>query len=233
MNLDYIVAGTGRSGTVFMARLLTSISIPCGHESVFDWRGLRSAEKILSGEERPHPSHVSRNGDPNLPDMSNLKAEASYMAVPFLKHDLLQEAKVIHAVRNPLKVANSFCHHICYFKSSEPTNSYEQFIFRFLPELKGSISQYERCALYLVRWNQIIENACPQFFFRVEDKPQPLLDFLGKQGQPYSDTTANSISKKEEEKFDLTLVKSAEIRSQFIAMGKKYGYTMASKYLMV
>ena len=33
--LDFLVTGTGRCGTVYMAELLTSLGIPCGHESLF------------------------------------------------------------------------------------------------------------------------------------------------------------------------------------------------------
>jgi hypothetical protein len=35
IKLDYLVAGTGRCGTVYMARLLTSLGINCLHEGVF------------------------------------------------------------------------------------------------------------------------------------------------------------------------------------------------------
>ena len=50
MNLKYIIASTGRSGTVYMARLLTSVGVPCGHESIFTWQGIEKAKKILDGQ---------------------------------------------------------------------------------------------------------------------------------------------------------------------------------------
>ena len=44
MKLKYLVTGTGRSGTVYMARLLTSLGIPCSHEMIFDYRGFGDSE---------------------------------------------------------------------------------------------------------------------------------------------------------------------------------------------
>src|SRR6516165_7960197 len=45
--LQYLVVGTGRSGTVYLARLLTSIKIPCGHERVFNGEDIDAALAIL------------------------------------------------------------------------------------------------------------------------------------------------------------------------------------------
>ena len=59
MNLKYLVTGTGRCGTVYMARILTSIGIPCGHETIFDYRGTRGARKRLFGEEQLRLSFVA------------------------------------------------------------------------------------------------------------------------------------------------------------------------------
>ena len=33
--IEYLIIGTGRSGTGFMAHLLTNFGIRCGHESIF------------------------------------------------------------------------------------------------------------------------------------------------------------------------------------------------------
>ena len=41
--LQYAITGTGRSGTVYLANLLTSAALPCGHESIFTPWGYREA----------------------------------------------------------------------------------------------------------------------------------------------------------------------------------------------
>jgi hypothetical protein len=33
MGMRYLVVGTGRCGTVYMAKLLSSVGVPCGHEA--------------------------------------------------------------------------------------------------------------------------------------------------------------------------------------------------------
>ena len=38
--LKIISTGTGRCGTAYMSKLLTSVGIPCGHESLFTNKGL-------------------------------------------------------------------------------------------------------------------------------------------------------------------------------------------------
>jgi len=110
--LKYLVTGTGRCGTVYMARLLTLAGIPCGHESIFDWKGITWAKRRLAGEVPLELSSIStirlENGrwspEPEwLTDVEAIEAESSYMAAPFLEESFLSETKVIHLVRHPIK----------------------------------------------------------------------------------------------------------------------------------
>ena len=125
VNLKYLVTGTGKCGTVFMARFLTSLGIPCGHESIFDWKGYKWAEKRLANKERIELSNTSKSSyhPQAVPgqrivqlekwiDINELEAESSYMAAPFLGRDILKDVTIIHIVRNPIKVVNSFCNYI-------------------------------------------------------------------------------------------------------------------------
>jgi hypothetical protein len=242
MKLSYLITGTGRSGTVFMARLLTSVGIPCGHESIFDWRGIRWAEKRLKGEEPLELSYASQTKWENgnwkhlgnwLGDTKSIVAESSYMAAPFLKEKLIEGVPVIHVLRHPVNVVQSFVNHIGYFFSNEATNSYEQFIYRHVPELKKEMPVYDRAALFWVRWNQMVENASPKFVYRVEDDTNNLLEFLGRKGEHFKDTTINSYKKENVEQFSVDKIKSNEIRSEFISFGKKYDYRILSEYLMI
>ena len=240
MNLKYLITGTGRCGTVYMARLLTSIGIPCGHETIFDYRGTRGARKRLIGEEPLRLSFVaSTNYDIQqnkfhpidwLPDVSMIVAESSYMAAPFLRCDLLKDAKIIHVVRNPVDVVSSFCNHIDYFSNTpNPGNLvYETFIYRHIKKLKVKMPQYDRAALYYLRWNEMIENQKPDFFFRVEDDPKDLLKFLGVPDdvEYFKDKKANTLKKKDSLGFNWTQIESRQIRKEFIEVSKKYGYDL-------
>lgn len=242
MDVKYLVTGTGRSGTVFMARLLTSVGLPCGHEMIFSHDGIDGAVARLRGDKPLELSWASRASYVNncwvehnnwLPDPKAVVAESSYMAAPFLSHQCLDSAKVVHVVRDPVRVVNSFCNYIDFFKSHSPSNDYEHFIYARLPELGSKMPQYDRAALYWVRWNQMVERSSPAYFHRVEDGPAGVLGFLGKAGPCFSDASINTFRKSVNERFTPNKVESSVVRDEFVALGKKYGYTMRSDYLVL
>jgi hypothetical protein len=74
----FVITGTGRCGTVFTARLLTNVGVPCGHEDVFTKKGVR------------HLRH--------------LEGDSSYHAVAYLSS---YRGIVVHQVRDPVKVVGS------------------------------------------------------------------------------------------------------------------------------
>ncbi len=236
LKLKYLITGTGRCGTVFMARFLTSLGLPCGHESFFDWRGVDCAVKRLKGDLSPELSHASKMSlkdgkwvpESEWIDLQTIVAESSYMAVPFLNHECLTDVPIIHVVRDPIKVVNSFCNHIDYFRSEEPNNSYEKFIYSYLPELKLKMSYFDRTALFVTQWNSIIEKHKVAFFYRVEDPVDKLMQFIDKSGETYSNSTINTYKKWVAEPFYLHKIESKEIRQNFIDMGRRYGYRMGN-----
>jgi hypothetical protein len=241
MKLNYLVTGTGRCGTVFMARLLTSVGILCGHEMIFNYDGLEAAKRRLRGEEPFETSWASRSKFEDgtgveiekwLPD-GEIEAESSYLAAPFLKDEILKDATVIHLVRDPAKVVNSFCNYIHSFVNKAAKNSYEDFIYSRVPECRKVMPNYDRAAIYWVRWNQMIERSKPKLFHRIEDGPQKVLDFLGKSGPHFNDTTVNTFKRTTTDKFTPKKIESKVILDEFLAMGKRYGYSMISDYLMI
>jgi hypothetical protein len=78
--LNFVVVGTGRCGTAYMAQLLTRMGIPCGHEWVYS----------------AHPR--------KYPDVE-IVGDSSAQAVPSLPEF---GGKVLHQVRDPLRVIGSF-----------------------------------------------------------------------------------------------------------------------------
>lgn len=73
-----LITGTGRCGTMYMARLLTASGVPCGHEDVYTVAGIMA---------RP-----------------DLEADSSWAAAPWLTGF---SGTVIHLVRHPMEVVRS------------------------------------------------------------------------------------------------------------------------------
>jgi hypothetical protein len=74
----FVVTGTGRCGTTFVATTLSELGVECGHEKVFSKYGVR---KRFGGA-----------------------GDASYLAVPHLP---TYRGTVIHLVRHPIRVLSS------------------------------------------------------------------------------------------------------------------------------
>lgn len=241
MKLRYLVTGTGRCGTVFMARLLTNCGVSCCHEGIFDWQGIERAKQVLSGFASPYTSFASRkkwNGATSEWEeeeswlTGTIEAESSYMAAPFLKESVIASIPVIHVVRDPIKVVQSFVDHLGYFLQQEPTQNYEQFVYRHVPELKQELPPYDRAALFYVRWNEMIEQSGPFCFHRIEDDKAPLLEKLGLNGSLPSAET-NSIKKSTPKFFRIDQICDRQIRTQFKEMGLRYGYKIRSEHLLM
>ena len=84
--LNYIVTGAGHTGTGYMAQLLRSAGIRCGHENVF-----RVDRVMEQGGEM-------------------FDADSSWAAAPFLDHPICTNAKILHVIRNPLNTLRSLVH---------------------------------------------------------------------------------------------------------------------------
>ena len=146
------------------------------HETIFDYRGIKESRKRLLGKKDIKLSGVSlrecateSTGWP--PDITSIVADSSYMAAPFLKYNLIKNSKIIHVVRNPVNVVNSFCNYINYFsKIRYPENfMYEDFIYKHAKKLNVEMPQYDKAALYYI---EVIF-----YFYNIENK-QIRLDFI-------------------------------------------------------
>lgn len=242
MKLEYLITGTGRCGTVYLARCLTQWGIPCGHEAIFTYEGLRGALRRLKGEVPISlsvaskmdwtPDNVTHHDD--YVDVRALKAESSYMAAIDLDAEVLENTKIVHVVRHPVKVIHSFVNHIDYFKDNDNPFAlvYEQFIYRNVPELKEKMPAYDKAALFYILWNELIE-PYSNFFYRVEDDISDLQSFLNVSGQPFEKKNVNTFKKPVDSYFDIMDVESEEIRDRLVVKGEQYGYDMTSKYLLI
>lgn len=224
VNLKYLVAGTGRCGTVFCAKLLTECGINCGHEAIFDWRGLSHACNVIKGRFDIKTSDCSY-GD-WFDSSKTVEAESSYMAVPYLNNSMLRNIKVIHVVRHPLKVISSFSKDINFF-SSEIPGKYENFIIRHIHNIKKINDPLSKICYYYLEWNKLIEKHCRNKKYirlKVEDLPNDdFFNFIEKEKIESNVSKKTNSWKKRETDYKLEEI-PLEFRNDIKNIIKKYNY---------
>ncbi len=227
-----------------MARLLTSMGVPCGHESIFGPQGLLEAQRRLNNESPITLSECStvdvlKNKIPieKWVDESSITSESSYMAVPYLNSVELEDAKVIHVVRHPLEVVSSFIKDMKYFKNPEPNKQqywsyeYEVFMWKNLPELRNIRTQIERACYFYVEWNNLIENSVKDgqsLFIKIEsDYLNSLCEFLNVpfRSDYFNNTKINSIKLRKSD-FRLADIPDGGCKDGFMSMAERYGYKL-------
>lgn len=180
--LNFIVTGTARSGTLYMARVLTSLGIPCGHESVFNYEMENSIIRFKDPIKRTLSKisifdEISRIENVPIPLLSDAEskinqgqwinpigivADSSYMAMPYLNYQEIKNIPIIHVIRNPLAVISSLVLDFKYF-TDEPDAQVEPFqswIYKQIPEIQNYTTPIDRACFYCLEWNRLIEKKC-------------------------------------------------------------------------
>lgn len=223
MRLQLLVTGTGRSGTVYMAKLLSSAGIMCGHESLFTTEGIDGYIQRMSGFLKVTTSAVS--GDKWF-EANNQSAESSYLAAPYVDHELLRETKIIHIVRNPVKVVSSTLIDAEFF-DDERQKPYLNFVLQHRPEIMEEKSNLMKTIAYYIAWNQMIENNCANRQYkriRVEDCPEALFSFLPLSHlQIHDDKKTNHWGLRKKD-IDFSEIPPCRLKFDFIDICKRYGY---------
>jgi len=216
--LDYVITGTGRCGTVYMAKLLTSIGFPCTHEAVFTFAGYRPYSKINS--------NVSVLDGRWLNDRDRIVADSSFMSAPYLKVLKKQDTKIIHVVRDPLRVIFSFIEGFDFFKYNHPDHQpFQEFMHKYVPELAEDNDPMTRACLYYVRWSEMIHKQEVDLFYPVESEAEVLIDFMGSNATSYyGNRRSNSRATENNHTYDE--IPESEIKEQFVQLAKDYGYTI-------
>lgn len=227
IDLKYIVTGTGRCGTLFMANLLTSMGFPCTHEAIFTPHGIDKAKRVIGKAEATISSKISRGN--NLSDYElEIVAESSYMAAPFLKEF---DAKVIHVVRNPMGVvASMISDSFKNFTNPHPTHIpefpdhilHEEFVYHHVDQLRQKMTQIDRCCLFYVLWNEMIEKSGKVTVrHRIEDGTDRIKKLFKFEGECYGDTKCNS---KPSSTWSFSDIQSKPVKNRLFDMMSRYGY---------
>lgn len=199
--IKYLITGAARSGTGYMAQVLKSAGIPCGHETIFSHGGLESAELAVLGQ-------------------PELEADCSWLAAPFLADEWLEDVCIVHLVREPRKAIES----VISVKALEQDTPYSRFAFRHLAELRDWRRPEERAACYWLAWNRMIAPHAT-IWHRVEDDPQILLGLLGLEynGPLFDDRTYNH--RPEHPPYELDwLSLNVRLRKEIVQIGLQYRY---------
>ena len=157
-----IVTGTGRCGTGFAAQWLTSAGLRCGHEAIFMYRGIGSALKRAAM-------------------FRQFQADASWLAAPYLGHELLQDVPVVHQMRHPKRVIESWMRK----STAEHTPRYWQFVTEHAPEVGQQERELDQFAARYVLWTEMIESQLDghdYYRWRVEDGENGVLAWLADRG---------------------------------------------------
>ena len=154
-----IITGTGRCGTGFAAQWLTSAGLRTGHEVIFMYRGLDAALKRMAM-------------------FSQFRADASWMAAPFLNHEFLADVPVIHQMRHPKKVIESWIRK----STEEHTPRYWQFVLEHAPKVGEQEREIDQFAARYVEWTNLIERRPDAIKWRVEDGEEQIFSWLTERG---------------------------------------------------
>lgn len=218
MNLDFIITGTGRCGTLNVAHNFTRAGIHCGHESIFGTGGIALAQDRLQGKARIHASDISTKEGLWF-DPLQLKADSSYMAAPFLFSNLLKDTTVVHLIRHPFKVISSFVKNLNYF--GDNPSQWEKFIYSYAPSLLTLETQLERACEYYVVWNDLIANRA-DVVHKIEDDVNLLFEKLHIEKIEYPSDERNIFRGRDSDFGTIDL--PTTVKNKLLNMAERYGY---------
>lgn len=161
----FVITGTGRCGTHWIAEVLGGAGLRVGHEERLAYR--------------PFAHDWARGID----------GEVGWPAAAHLQY-LDRRTRVIHLVRDPLAVMNSRLGNDKLAPSFSPP-VVRDFVTRVLPDRAVPSDPIERCVWFVTTWDELVvtrTRRLPCARFRVEDLADPaymsaLLEFIGVTGE--------------------------------------------------
>lgn len=225
-HLKYLIVGSPRSGTTFMAKAFSSIGISCGHERIF------GPSKIGK-----HSKLTLKLVEERLLRFSNLKAEASWYAVPFLSSHfnlINQDNIIIHVVRHPIAVIESLLAIKLFSRSSHDFSM--NYALKRTPGIHKNDPEIVKCCKFYLHWNnKIHDSSMVSYRHRVEDNIVVLFDLLGlkfNHKQVFNDTKANTRNKLNREIISAKDIPNKQLLDKLENLSNLYGYNLYSKDIL-
>ena len=148
----FVVAGCSRSGTTYMAELMSALGFQCGHERVFNIWSITGLGDLID----PMTAFF---------DLGEKQGDASFLSIPYIDQ-LPKGTIVLHQVRNPLEVIQS---HMGirffadpYLPSMYLANEHPRilgFLQTHCQEIWETNTEIGRCMRYWYYWNRLAERA--------------------------------------------------------------------------
>jgi hypothetical protein len=233
IHLDFVITGTGRCGTVYAAKLLTSLGHPCTHESIFTPEGIFYALKTLGSGSLKNSKCSKKENSNWYPEGVLPVGESSYMAANFLGHKILNGVKIVHLIRDPAKVIFSWIR-FGYFqnKTHKLLKPWEDNISIEIPEIWHYDNPIERACYYYLAWNKLIElNADESLYFkhRIEDG-NGFLGFLNIEDKTdsFSNKHSNTNNKKGDKRSYKDIPESP-LKEEIVKFAIEHGYDTSEK----
>lgn len=217
INLKYLITGTGRCGTKFVSQLLTSAGVTCGHESIFSI---------------------------DIKDQPTLLADSSWLAAPSIL-SLNKDCKIIHLVRDPIKVISSlmkirfFALPTAMVGDSRWFQQYEytKFVYKQFPGITTQHKELDKCVSFYICWNFLIEEMLKTrryatIRYKIEDVDEDPKKFLTDIGvdpgdkELFNNKKADVVGHHEFKYCEYTLadIKNNTLKKSLLSLAKEYGY---------
>lgn len=178
MNKEFLVTGTGRSGTGYMSEFFTNLGYPIGHELMGEY-GISSWVFAVSCNEPPPELH-------NMLIVPTGKAEdiaqgrrGYVMDSPSLRQRGDTFNHIINVVRNPIHVVRSFA---TYWPPKEAYEFRKQFIY--IEEKSNILTQ--AIQLY-IGWHRLVKALNPDLTIKLENASETIPKYLQKNGYEIPD----------------------------------------------
>lgn len=230
----FIITGCGRSGTTYIAKLLTDLGCPCSHEEYFPAK----LPKLIYLPVFHKLAYIPFYKITKLRWPTHHRGEAAWQAAGFL--DLLpSDVAVLHQIRHPLDFIRSRQKKgVVYGRLRSMFTDVEHYQtkhdFAALPLEK----QVSYLAQFWIEWNQLVEKRVgdhPYLRYRVEDLDlnllHQILDLIGFECSPEKlkatyESTSKKVNTRGTTRDDISLdLLSDQAFSRLKDAAARYGYT--------
>lgn len=139
--IDFVITGTGRSGTKWVAEALTAGGVPCAHEhACSSWTDDYSDDQVW----RDAPSGVG---------------ESSWQAAPFVGEMRASGVLAVHLVRHPVEVASSMIANRMLVPGEDGILPWHRFITEHIGDWIWRLHPHDRALQFWIDWNLLVKQA--------------------------------------------------------------------------